>query len=69
MKKFLRILAYIKPYWVYALLNVLSNMHGDRLLTVLLRDAYPFPEPAFRDGRTGSGETGLRSVPSESSII
>jgi ATP-binding cassette, subfamily B, bacterial MsbA len=26
MKKFLRILAYIKPYWVYALMNVLSNI-------------------------------------------
>ena len=26
MKKFLRILAYIKPYWIYALLNVVSNM-------------------------------------------
>jgi subfamily B ATP-binding cassette protein MsbA len=26
MKKFLRILAYIKPYWVYALLNVVSNV-------------------------------------------
>jgi ABC-type multidrug transport system fused ATPase/permease subunit len=26
MKKFLRILAYIKPYWVYAMLNVISNI-------------------------------------------
>ncbi len=26
MKKFLRILAYIKPYWVYALLNLVSNL-------------------------------------------
>jgi ATP-binding cassette, subfamily B, bacterial MsbA len=26
MKKFLRILAYIKPYWVYALMNVVSNI-------------------------------------------
>ncbi len=26
MKKFLRILSYIKPYWAYALLNVLSNI-------------------------------------------
>jgi len=26
MKKFLRILAYIKPYWIYAMLNVLSNV-------------------------------------------
>jgi subfamily B ATP-binding cassette protein MsbA len=26
MKKFLRILAYIKPYWVYAMLNVVSNI-------------------------------------------
>lgn len=26
MKKFLRILAYIKPYWVYALMNVISNI-------------------------------------------
>lgn len=26
MKKFLRILSYIKPYWTYALLNVLSNI-------------------------------------------
>jgi ATP-binding cassette, subfamily B, bacterial MsbA len=26
MKKFLRILSYIKPYWVYALLNVVSNI-------------------------------------------
>lgn len=26
MKKFLRILAYIKPYWAHALLNVLSNI-------------------------------------------
>jgi subfamily B ATP-binding cassette protein MsbA len=26
MKKFLRILAYIKPYWVHALLNVLANI-------------------------------------------
>ena len=26
MKKFIRILAYIKPYWVFALLNVVSNI-------------------------------------------
>jgi len=26
MKRFLRILAYIKPYWVHALLNVISNI-------------------------------------------
>ena len=26
MKKFLRILAYIKPYWVHALLNLFSNL-------------------------------------------
>jgi subfamily B ATP-binding cassette protein MsbA len=26
MKKFLRILAYIRPYWVHALLNLLSNL-------------------------------------------
>jgi ATP-binding cassette, subfamily B, bacterial MsbA len=26
MKKFLRILAYVKPYWVYALLNVVANI-------------------------------------------
>lgn len=26
MKKFLRILAYIKPYWVYAMLNVIANI-------------------------------------------
>ena len=26
MKKFLRILAYIKPYWVHAMLNVVSNI-------------------------------------------
>jgi len=26
MKKFLRILAYIKPYWVHAMLNVISNI-------------------------------------------
>lgn len=26
MKRFLRILSYIKPYWVYALLNVVSNI-------------------------------------------
>jgi len=26
MKKFLRILSYIKPYWVYAMLNVISNI-------------------------------------------
>jgi ATP-binding cassette, subfamily B, bacterial MsbA len=26
MKRFLRILAYIKPYWVYAMLNVISNI-------------------------------------------
>lgn len=26
MKRFLRILSYIKPYWVYALMNVISNI-------------------------------------------